>query len=101
MGTIDSQSKNSTANSDTASNDLFAGMQPAFKHEITGEAHLAQSSPGIPSSAYAFIGLPDEWIAERDDCGQAIALHPEILPGYWRDAQFIGLRELPSLPLDG
>lgn len=81
--------------------DIFAGMQPAFKHAITGEAHLAQSTPGVPSTAYAFVGLPDAWVAERDDDGNAIALHPDIVPGYWRDAQFIGLTDLPSLPLDG
>ena len=85
----------------TLSNDIFAGMQPAFRHAITGEAHLAQSIPGVPSAAYAFVGLPDTWIAERDDMGNAVALYPEVIPGYWRDARFIGLTELPSLPLDG
>lgn len=81
--------------------DIFAGMQPAFRHAVTGEAHLAQSKPGIPSTAYAFVGLPDAWVAEWDDEGNPVALHSDVVPGYWRDAQFIGLTDLPSLPLDG
>lgn len=81
--------------------DVFSGMQPAFRHTKTGEAHLAQSKPGVPSSAYEFTGLPDSWISERDSHGNAIALHPDVVPGYWRHAQFIDLMRLTALPLDG
>ena len=81
--------------------DIFAGMQPAFRHAVTGEAHLAQSTPGTPSNAYEFTGLPDSWIAERDTQGNAIALHPDVVPGYWRHAQFLDLMRLTTLPLDG
>jgi hypothetical protein len=81
--------------------DLFAGMQPAFRHTITGEAHLAQSKPGVPSSTYEFTALPDSWISERDTHGNAIALHPDVVPGYWRHAEFIDLMRLTAFPLDG
>jgi hypothetical protein len=84
-----------------AGTDLFAGLQPAFRHTKTGEAHLAQSAPGVPSSAYEFTGLPDSWISERDTHGNAIALHPDVVPGYWRHAQFLDLTRLSTLPLDG
>ena len=83
-----------------AGTDLFAGLQPAFRHTKTGEAHLAQSKPGIPSSAYEFTGLPDSWISERDKNGNAIALHPDVIPGYWRHAKFLDLTRLTALPLD-
>ena len=81
--------------------DLFAGLQPAFRHTKTGEAHLAQSTPGVPSSDYEFTGLPDSWISERDTHGNAIALHPDVVPGYWRHARFMDITRLTKLPLDG
>lgn len=92
-------------NSDTAllhtGTEMFAGMQPAFRHTKTGEAHLAQSKPGVPSSTYEFTGLPDSWVSERDTQGNAIALHPDVVPGYWRHAEFIDLMRFTAFPLDG
>lgn len=99
------QSGNQNINRDTefyqTGTDLFLGMQPAFRHTRTGEAHLAQSTPGVPSTAYEFTGLPESWISERDSQGNAIALHPDVVPGYWRHARFIDLARLTKLPLDG
>jgi len=81
--------------------DMLAGMQPAFRHMRTGEAHLAQSESGVPSPVYCFTGLPEEWIVERDNQGNPIALHPDVIAGYWRDARFIAITQLRTLPLDG
>jgi hypothetical protein len=75
-------------------------MQPAFQHRHTGESHLAQDESGMPTSSYSFFGLPEEWIVERDRYGLPRALHPDVLPGYWRDAKFIALTQLSNLPLD-
>ena len=80
---------------------LLAGMQPAFQHTRTGESHLAQVEKGIPALVYGFAGLPEEWIVERDKAGNAIALHPDVIAGYWRDARFIALSQLGCMPLDG
>ncbi|ASJ71793.1 hypothetical protein [Granulosicoccus antarcticus] len=79
---------------------ILSGMQPAYRHRRTGESHLSQSTPGVPDSVYAFIGLPDEWIVERDSDGEPLALHPDIIAGYWRDAKFIALGQLTQMPLD-
>ncbi|MFK7861399.1 MAG: hypothetical protein AB8B64_21465 [Granulosicoccus sp.] len=79
---------------------LLAGMQPAFQHARTGESHLAQLEEGIPALVYGFAGLPEEWIVERDNAGNAIALHPDVIAGYWRDARFIALSQLSCMPLD-
>jgi|GEM_PF-1389549 len=81
--------------------DMLAGMQPAFRHVRTGEAHLAQSECGAPSPVYCFTGLPEEWVVERDKQGNPIALHPDVIAGYWRDARFIAITQLRTLPLDG
>ena len=79
---------------------VLAGMQPAFMHKVTGESHLAQNDQGLPAHVYSFNGLPDDWIVERDSLGCPLALHPDIVPGYWRDAQFIDLAQLSQMPLD-
>ena len=79
---------------------VLVGMQPAFKHIRTGESHLAQSECGRLSDVYEFSGLPEDWIVERDCEGKPIALHPDIVPGYWRDARFIAISQLNSVPLD-
>ena len=65
---------------------VLSGMQPAFRHQRPGE--------------YGFAGLPDEWIVERDTQGNPIALHPDVVAGYWRDARFIALGQLAQMPLD-
>lgn len=79
---------------------VLAGMQPAFMHKLTGESHLAQTDQGLPAHVYSFNGLPEDWIVERDSQGYPLALHPDIIPGYWRDAQFIDLAMLSQMPLD-
>ena len=82
------------------SSSLLAGMQPAFRHVHTGESHLAQLEEGIPAPVYGFAGLPDDWIVERDNAGNAVALHPDVIAGYWRDARFYALSQLSNMPLD-
>lgn len=79
---------------------LMAGLQPAFRHNYTGESHLAVNEYGQANSAYSFTGLPEEWVVERDATGHALALHPDVIPGYWRDARFITIEELTHLPFD-
>ncbi len=79
---------------------IMAGMQPAFQHARTGESHLAQLEEGIPAQMYGFAGLPEEWIVERDTDGNAIALHPDVIAGYWRNARFFALSQLTNMPLD-
>lgn len=81
--------------------DILAGMQPAFRNRRTGESHLAQIDAGIPAPVYGFAGLPDEWVVERDIVGNAIALHPDVIAGYWRYAEFFSLEQLSAMPLDG
>jgi hypothetical protein len=78
----------------------MAGLQPAFRHRRTGESHLSQTEPGVPALEYGFAGLPEEWVVERDERGNPVALHPDVIAGYWRDARFISLTQLASMPLD-
>ncbi len=79
---------------------VLAGMQPAFQHARTGESHLAQLEAGVPAQVYGFAGLPEDWVVERDIDGNAVALHPDVVAGYWRNARFFALSQLANMPLD-
>lgn len=95
------RARNSESGKDAAQPvSILAGMQPAFQHAVTGESHLAQIEEGIPSEQYGFAGLPEDWIVERDSNGNAIALHPDVIAGYWRNSRFFALSQLSSMPLD-
>lgn len=107
MTTHDSSSMTSASHEPTHSPDstsvrpdFLTGMQPAFCNQRTGEAHLSQTEDGLPAQEYRFVGLPEEWVVERDDEGMPTALHPDIVAGYWRDARFVALTQLNQMPLD-
>lgn len=83
-----------------ANSHLLDGLQPAFKNTRTGELHLSQTKDGEPADVYEFTGLPDYWIAEHDNSGNAIALKPEVIAGYWVNGKFIALSKISSMPYD-
>jgi hypothetical protein len=85
---------------DSACLNLWSGFQPAFSHRQTGETHLSQTAQGQLEDTHSFAGLPDYWIVEWDGNGEAIALHPDIVAGYWRNCQFISLCNPEDLPTD-
>ncbi len=74
--------------------DLVAGLVPAFQDSISGETHLARHNNGEIAQLHTFTLLPDAWIAERDAKGNAIALYPTIVAGYWQCARFVSVEEL-------
>ena len=100
MSLPDQDSDSLASDNQAQSGSLLAGMQPAFQHMLTGESHLAQLEAGVPAPVYGFAGLPDEWIVERDIAGNPVALHPDVIAGYWRDARFFALSQLSNMPLD-
>lgn len=83
-----------------ANSHLLDGLQPAFKNTRTGELHLSQTKDGEPADVHEFTGLPDYWIAEHDNSGNAIALKPEVIAGYWVNGKFIALTQLSTMPYD-
>lgn len=87
------------SNNEFDSTSIFAGMQPAFQHEVTGELHLAQLADGSIANEYSFAALPEDWVAQRDANGTAIALHPNVIPGYWIDNRFYSFSQLSEIPL--
>ena len=80
--------------------ELWSGFQPAFINVTTGETHLSVDSNGELSIDHSFHGLPDDWVIDRDSSGEPLALHTDIVAGYWRNSEFYDLRSLHRIPID-
>lgn len=70
------------------------GFLPAFRDPSNGETHLAVNEDGTPSPIHVLDGLPEAWVAERDELGRVIELRDGIVPGFLRDGRFFSYREL-------
>jgi len=64
------------------------GLCPAFRDARDGETHLARQENGALADQHLFHHLPERWVVERDTAGRALALHPAIVAGYRRGAEF-------------
>lgn len=80
--------------------ELWSGFQPAFINISTGETHLSVDSSGQLSTNHSFYGLPDNWVTDRDTSGVPLALHTDIVAGYWRNSEFFDLRSMHNIPID-
>lgn len=78
------------------------GLSPAFRDVRDGETHLARHEDGSLADVHLFHHLPARWIVQRDVSGRPVALHPAVVAGYRRGADFhpVGRRD-ETLPLDG
>ena len=80
--------------------ELWSGFQPAFINIATGETHLSVDPDGQLSNNHSFYGLPDNWVTDRDTSGMPLALHTDIIAGYWRNSVFFDLRSMHNIPKD-
>jgi hypothetical protein len=79
---------------------IMQGMLPAFKDASTGEIHLSLDKEGELSYDHSFDNLPEHWISGRVRSGEAMALIPSVIAGYWRPGYFITVRKNIQIPLD-
>lgn len=80
--------------------DPWSGLTPAYRDTFSGEVHLAMTDAGAVANMHTFDHLPETWIAQRDDQGRALALHPQIVAGFWRASRFIEIGQVLARPLD-
>lgn len=64
------------------------GLQPAFRHEGTGEVVAARFADGRPAPLHVLDGLPEGWIAARDDNGRALRTRPDVVCGFLGAGRF-------------
>lgn len=68
------------------------GLHPAFRDARDGETHLARHADGTLADTHLFHRLPGRWVTERDVAGEPVALHPAIVAGFRRGADFRPVR---------
>jgi len=74
-------------------NNREAGFVPAYRDERTGAIALSNSADGRPAPIHVLDGLPDEWIATRDETGKATSLVSGIVSGFYRNGRFFTREE--------
>ena len=61
---------------------------PAFQDSDSGQVELARQADGSQAPMHLLFCLPDEWVTERDDKGQILALKESVIAGFVRDGEF-------------
>ncbi len=76
------------------------GMIPAFRDLATNETHLSLTSTGEVSPIHLIENLPIGWISEWNEHGDAVALKPTVIAGFYRCEKFYTLSDIENHPLD-
>ena len=74
-------------------NNRNAGFVPAYRDDNSGIIALSKSADGQIAAVHLLDGLPDEWIATRDEIGKAASLINGIVSGFYRDGRFFTREE--------
>ena len=78
-------------------NNRQARFLPAFRDVETGRVELARFEDGTPASMHLLVGMPDEWVAGRDENGRIVALKDAVIAGFVRDGRFYTREEAARL----
>jgi len=83
-----------------AENQAFAGtggvsennrcecFAPAFQDTTTGRVEVARQQNGDPAPMHLLFGLPDDWVSERNEVGEIVAVQDSVVSGFVRDGVF-------------
>ncbi|MGD8415441.1 MAG: hypothetical protein PVH91_00140 [Pseudomonadales bacterium] len=74
-----------------------SGFVPAFRDDADGRVEIARTQNGCPATMHLFCCLPDEWVTERDQTGQIVALIDSVVAGFVRDGVFYTREEAAQL----
>ncbi|AUB79755.1 hypothetical protein [Candidatus Thiodictyon syntrophicum] len=64
------------------------GFAPGFRLSATGELAASRYADGSPAPVHVLDGLPEDWIATRDDAGHVTSTKPGLVSGFIRDGRF-------------
>lgn len=65
-----------------------AGFMPAYKNTLTGEAVISCFADGTPAPVHLLEGLPDAWVASRDEHGCVRRALDSVIAGFLRNGNF-------------
>jgi hypothetical protein len=69
-------------------NNRTAGFSAAYRNDATGETVLSRFADGHPAPVHLLEGLPEEWVACRDEHGGVCQVLPVVVAGFTRDGCF-------------
>lgn len=69
-------------------NNRDAGFRPAYRNRATGQVVESCFADGRPAPVHVLEGLPDDWVAARDDDGLVRATIEEVEAGFVRGSLF-------------
>jgi hypothetical protein len=87
-------------------NETFAGTSgvsenncflPAFRESRSGRVERARFEDGEPAPVHLLAGVPEEWVIERDDHGQVVAVVETVVAGFLRGGVFYTREEAAAL----
>ena len=69
-------------------NNRGKGFLPAFRHEASGQVHIACNKDGSTCTFHLIDWLPQEWATAHTDDGRVLCLSSGITAGFVRDGIF-------------
>ncbi len=71
-----------------SANNRQHGFVPAFKDTHTGRVELSRFRDGAPAPIHLLDGLPEDWVIDRGDDGEVLAISDSVVSGFVRDGVF-------------
>ena len=76
------------------------GFAPAFLDTLTGMIYRACFSDGRPAPMHLLDGLPPALVVARDASGRVTAVHPAVMAGFVRGAEFFTREQAAALVMN-
>lgn len=73
------------------------GFVAAFRDESSGETLLSRFEDGTPANVHVLDGLPDDWVACRDEDNHVTAVRDTVVAGFLHHDRFYTRDEVASL----
>ncbi len=80
-----------------SANNRQADFIPAFRDPATGRVEIARFEDGKPAPMHLLCGLPAEWVVQRNERGEVIAICEHIISGFVRNATFYTREEAATI----
>lgn len=77
-----------------SSNNGRQGFVPGFRDSVTGDLAVSRFADGSPAPIHLLDGLPEAWIADRDEQGHVTRTQPGLVSGFIRDGRFYTREEV-------
>ncbi|MBS1202356.1 MAG: hypothetical protein H6R22_865 [Chromatiaceae bacterium] len=78
-------------------NNRSSGFTPGYLNTATGERVPSRFADGSLAPVHLLDGLPESWVAGRNDDGHVTRTRPGIIAGFLRDGRFFTREEAARL----